>query len=75
MLKIVKHYEDRAILGFGLSEENIKRLQEGQPIHFQGEQMGLLKKDILIFAGKDEEDLKKQATDSFGKFDEEINYK
>lgn len=52
-------------VGFGLSEENINRLKNGQPILVRGVEIGITN-DILIFYGKTEEvimkDLRKQMT-------------
>ena len=34
---------------FGLSKENIERLQQGKPIHFDGAQVGLDAKILIMF--------------------------
>lgn len=39
---------------FGLSDENVKRLQQGQPIFFEGAVLGLPDLAFVIFHGKDE---------------------
>jgi hypothetical protein len=41
----------------GLSDENMKRLKEDQPIHFNLSELGLENREVLIFAGKDEESM------------------
>ena len=52
-----------SLVGLGLSEENIQRLKEGQPILIHGEEIGLPEIKIAIMYGKTEqtlyEDLKK----------------
>jgi hypothetical protein len=52
----------RAALILGLSHENVKRLMDGKPIHFEADQLGLDKWDVIIFVGETEqameEDLK-----------------
>ncbi len=39
----------------GLSDENIKRLRQDQPIKFNLRDLGLTDMDVLIFHGKTEE--------------------
>ena len=41
---------------FGLSEENLRRLKEGKPIHFHLEQLGGTG-EVLIMYGKTEESI------------------
>ena len=66
MLKAVMQTEQRGMmLVLGLSEMNLQRLREDQPIHIKREQLhdpnlpedAQLGFDILIFAGKDEDSL------------------
>ncbi len=42
------------LIGFGLSAENVKRLQAGEPIRFSLAEMGL-PGEVLIFYGETEE--------------------
>lgn len=46
----------RTFLGFGLSEENIGRLKEKQPIYINGNDLNVVI-DFLIFYGKTEEEM------------------
>lgn len=39
----------------GLSDENIKRLQQDEPIKFNLKELGLPDFDVLIFTAKDEQ--------------------
>lgn len=52
------------LLVVGLSEENIRRLQADQPIYFETNAVGFTGNEhierILIFAGKDEQDMRAQ---------------
>ena len=51
----------RKILGLGLSRGNLQRLQEGKPIHFNAEQMGLpaiAVSEVLVFFGETEESMR-----------------
>lgn len=51
---------------FGLSEDNIQRLKQGQPIIINGKELGL-EGDILIFYGATEGDLIKTIQPMIGK--------
>lgn len=44
----------------GLSEENIKRLQAGMPIKFKADEIGIPNVDVVICAGKTEQELYEQ---------------
>lgn len=48
----------------GLSDENMKRLSQNQPIKFNLKEMGLDDMDVLIFNGKDEQAMKKMMIDA-----------
>ena len=51
----------RTLLGIGLSQENLDRLKQGQPIIFTSEEISLpWKADILIMFGNTESDMKKE---------------
>lgn len=56
----------RPLYGLGLTEENVKRLVAGNPIHIHGEQMGFGAQDLMIFFGKDEEAIKKDLSEFIG---------
>lgn len=43
----------------GLSEENINRLKQDQPIKFNLQELGLPDFDVLIFTAKDEQEMYK----------------
>lgn len=43
------------LLGFGLSEENIKRLKQGEPIYFHLDELGIEGHDVLITYGETED--------------------
>lgn len=47
----------RPLIGFGLSFRNLARLQQGQPIHVDGREIGA-DQDFLIFAGETEESMR-----------------
>lgn len=48
----------------GLSDENMKRLSQNQPIKFNLQEMGMEDMDVLIFNGKDEQAMKKMMIDA-----------
>lgn len=55
MIKFSKPWKDgRTLIGFGLSAENLKRLQMGQPIPIALEAFGIKDIDVLIFTGETE---------------------
>jgi len=54
---MIKFTTDK-LIGLGLTNENIKRLTEGDPILVRGSTIGK-SDDILIFYGNDESDLLK----------------
>ena len=55
------------IIGFGLSEENIKRLKEGKPIMFDANDLGIEGSKIVIFYGKTEQDMQDDLSKYIGK--------
>jgi len=44
----------------GLSDENMRRLSEGQPIKFNLSEFNMSPMDVLIFNGRTEEDMEKE---------------
>lgn len=57
------------LIGFGLSEKNIKLLKQGKPIKIDLTTLGLPGKevkDVLIFYGKTENDMQKDMADLIG---------
>ncbi len=50
--------DGRILLGFGLSNKNIKKLKKGEPILFSLEDFGYENTDMTIVAGDTEESLK-----------------
>lgn len=51
---MLKAVNDRLVL-LGLSDANIERLQDGQPIIFDGTMIGLPNKRVIIVHGKNEQ--------------------
>lgn len=54
MIKFLATADDEVIVGLGLSDENLTRLRQGQPIRVDMAEMGLVGKPlskILIFHG------------------------
>lgn len=47
----------------GLSDENLKRLKQDQPIKFNMKDIGFDDIDVLIFNGKDEQAMKRMMSD------------
>lgn len=65
----VKDKNDQRMLGVGLSEENVKRLKEGMPIHIKSEDLSNLtgwEGSIFIMYGKTEDDIKDQLSSLIG---------
>ncbi len=52
-----KSKANRTIIGFGLSDMNLQKLKQGQPIYFFGEEVGVPGTDFTILYGKTEKDL------------------
>lgn len=44
----------------GLSDENMKRLKEGQPILFNLKELGLQDMNVVIFNGRNEDEMKQE---------------
>jgi hypothetical protein len=56
----------RKILGLGLSHGNLERLKEGQPIHFNAEEMHLPEmrfNEVLIYVGETEDSMRRDLAD------------
>jgi oligoribonuclease (3'-5' exoribonuclease) len=61
MIKFLTRGKDkRTVLGLGITDMNIKMLQQGRPVHVKGEDVQMDRLDIMIFHGKTEADLLKQ---------------
>lgn len=56
---LVDEKTGRKILVFGLEPENIKRMQQGRPIHFDAAELGV-DCDILIYTGKNLREMAEQ---------------
>lgn len=57
MIKFTGEHGGRTYIGFGLSEENLKRMEHGMPILVHLDDLGMGDKpfqEVLIFTGKDE---------------------
>ena len=50
----------------GLSDENLRRLKNKEPIHFNLKELNLPDIDVLIFNGKDEETMYNYFLDNIG---------
>jgi hypothetical protein len=58
--------KDTIILG--LSDENLKRLKNGEPIKFNLNELGLDNMNVVIFNGKDEQEMYKMFKDNINPF-------
>jgi hypothetical protein len=52
--------DGQKILGFAITETNVERLKQGDPIYFDLNELGVAGYDVLIMYGKDQEDIGKQ---------------
>jgi hypothetical protein len=59
LIKFTSTGKNTTLIGLGISEENVRRLKAAQPILIKGSELGFDWLEILIFYGKDEEELKK----------------
>lgn len=50
----------RKLIGFGITNGNIRKLRKGQPIHVAGEEIGVPGLDFTIFWGRDEAQLERE---------------
>lgn len=57
MIKFRAEGKNGPLIGLGLSQGNIERLVAGQPVHVKMLELGL-EGDIIIFYGKNEDELK-----------------
>jgi hypothetical protein len=64
MIKVKTGRDGYPIYIIGLSAENIKRLQDGHPIHFQASDIGAGAGEFLIMAGQDEATLAGELEDA-----------
>ena len=60
MIKFLAGSDKETLVGFGLSEENIKALKEGKPISIDMSEMGIKDTRVMIFYGETEEDMEKE---------------
>lgn len=59
MIKFVAHDKDgRALLGLGLSDENLRRLRKNRPIAVDPRDLGIEGPRIMVFAGPDEDSMR-----------------
>jgi hypothetical protein len=61
MIKFITEGGGRQMIGLGLSDGNLGKLWEGQPIHIMAEELGI-GFDLLIFWGKNEQAMQAQLT-------------
>lgn len=57
VIKAVVVKDERRLLLLGVSEENVRRLRDGKPIAFPGEDVGLDGWDVAIVHGQTEQSL------------------
>ena len=53
-------HQNKLVIGFGLSEANIKKLKQGHPILIDLMEMGIPYYEVLIMYGKTEQEMAKQ---------------
>lgn len=63
MMKATAMTSKGPLVIFGLSAENIRRLQQGKPIDIDMSELGM-RGHIMIFAGKNEDSMKQALTDA-----------
>ena len=66
MIKFMANGQDKNILGLAITEENVKRLKEGQPIIINGQEVGIDGLDILLMYGKDTRTIRHKLKDFIG---------
>jgi hypothetical protein len=60
MIKFLAHgKKGQTIIGLGLSEGNIQRMKQGDPIYFSLEELGIEGYDVTIVYGETEDAIKK----------------
>lgn len=63
MIKFTASGANRVIIGLGLEPENIKRMQDGQPVRVRLSDLGFTgamgSTDIVIFTGSSREEIEK----------------
>ena len=60
MIKFLYEKEESTLVGLGISEENVRRLKDDQPIVVKLSDMGITTDiQVLIFYGKDEKEMEK----------------
>ena len=47
--------DGRTAIGLGITDRNIEKLREGNPIHIFGEELGMPGFEILLMTGTDEQ--------------------
>lgn len=66
MMKAAARTDAGHLIIFGLSDENIRRLQLGDPIKVDLSELGIEGASVLIFAGKDEKTMAEMVGDMIG---------
>ena len=66
MIKFKAQGSDGPLLGFGLSEENIQKLKQGQPIAVDLAEMGCSRGRVLIFYGRTEKEMAQDLREFIG---------
>lgn len=76
MIKFTKtNVAGQRLLGFGLSQENMKRLAAGDDIFVNLSELGVDHTSLYIFVGDNEEQMIERVKREFGDIKEQRNYK
>jgi len=59
LIKFTTMGDRSTLIGLGITEENVRRLKEGDPIFIKGKELGFDWLEIIIFYGQDEDRLTK----------------
>jgi hypothetical protein len=65
VLKFLSTNRERALVGLGLTDENLRRMQEGKPVYVKLSELGVDEHranqvEVFIYHGADEESLRRQ---------------
>lgn len=70
---MIKAKKDNVLI-LGLSDENLTRLKKGQPIKFNLNELGMEDIEVVIFNGKDEQEMYKLIKDKINPFTTVMKY-
>lgn len=60
MIKFTMPRNGATVIGFGITEENVKRIKQGQPIYADLSELGIEGYEVLIMYGTDQKDIERQ---------------